>query len=59
LRAFAGFNPALGPLGNFFVSSGVIAQGLALSVVVGILAGFTPAYGAVRRTVVEVLHEVF
>jgi putative ABC transport system permease protein len=59
LRAFAGYNPALGPLGNFLVTSEVLVQGLVLSALVGILAGFAPAYGAVRRTVVEVLHEVF
>lgn len=59
LRTFAGYSPALGPLGNFLVTPEVIIQGLVLSLLVGVLAGFTPAFGAVRRTVVEVLHEVF
>lgn len=59
LRAVAVYSPALGPLGNFLVTSEVLVQGLLLSALVGILAGVAPAYGAVRRTVVEVLHDVF
>ncbi len=59
LRAFAGWNPALGPLGNFMVTPPVVIGGMLLSLVVGLLAGAVPAYGAVRRSVVEVLHEVF
>ncbi len=37
----------------------MIVQGLLLSLVVGVVAGFLPAYGAARRPVVETLHEVF
>jgi len=59
LRAFAGWNSALGPLGNFMVTPGVIVQGVVLSLLVGLLAGAVPAYGAVRRSVVGVLHDVF
>jgi putative ABC transport system permease protein len=59
LRASTGFNPALGPLGNFIVTASVVLQGLVLSLLVGVLAGIVPAYGAARRPVVEVLHEVF
>jgi putative ABC transport system permease protein len=59
LRAFAGWNPALGPLSSFILTPSVLVQGIVLSLLVGTLAGIVPAYGAVRRTVVEVLHEVF
>jgi len=59
LRTFAGWNPALGPLGSFMINRSVLIQGVVLSLLVGSLAGIVPAYGAVRRTVVEVLHEVF
>lgn len=59
LRQFAGFSPALGPLGNFYVTGPIIATGLGLSLVVGLVAGFAPAYGAARKPVVEALREVF
>lgn len=59
LRAFSTWNPALGPLGSFVVTPSVIVDGLLLSVVVGILAGLVPSYGAARRPVVQTLHEVF
>ncbi len=59
LRAFAGWSPTLGPLGAFIVTPAVIAQGLLLSLLVGVLAGLLPAYGAARRPVVETLREVF
>ena len=59
LGAVAAGNEALGPLSGFLVTRGVIIQGLLLSLVVGVLAGFLPAYGAARRPVVETLHEVF
>ena len=59
LGAVAAGNEALGPLSGFLVTRGVIVQGLLLSLVVGLVAGFLPAYGAARRPVVETLHEVF
>jgi putative ABC transport system permease protein len=59
LRAFAGWNDTLGPLGNFMITPPVIAQGLLLSLLVGLLAGIAPARGAARKAVVESLHEVF
>jgi len=59
LRMFSGWSEALGPLGAFAVSAPVVFQGLALSVLVGLLAGIVPAYAAARRPVVETLHEVF
>jgi len=59
LRAFAGFNPALGPLGGFIVTAPVIVDGLFLSLFVGMLAGVVPSWGAARKPVVAALHEVF
>jgi len=50
---------ALGPLGEFLVTPGVIAQGLVLSLAIGVFAGFAPAYGAARRPVADTLREVF
>jgi len=59
LRAFSGWSAALGPLGSFMVTTPVVIQGVSLSLLIGLLAGSVPAYGAARRPVVEVLHEVF
>ncbi|MBI4515229.1 MAG: ABC transporter permease [Deltaproteobacteria bacterium] len=59
LRAVAGGNPTLGPLGSFIVTSAVIVDGLFLSLFVGMLAGVVPSFGAARKPVVETLHEVF
>jgi putative ABC transport system permease protein len=59
MQAFAGWSDALGPLGSFIITPSVIAEGLLLSVVVGVIAGVVPAYGAARKPVVEALREVF
>ncbi|MCK6553470.1 ABC transporter permease [Candidatus Binatia bacterium] len=59
LRAAAGANPTLGPLGSFIITAPVVANGLFLSLVVGMLAGVVPAWGAARKSVVTALHEVF
>lgn len=59
MQAFAGWSSALGPLGSFIISPSVVAQGILLSVVVGVVAGLVPAYGAARKPVVAALHEVF
>jgi putative ABC transport system permease protein len=59
LRAFAGWSPQLGPLGGFVVTPGVMAQGLLLSLAVGLLAGVIPALGAARRPVAQTLREVY
>jgi len=59
LRVFAGWSPALGPLGNFLVTPTVIVDGLFVSLVVGMLAGVVPSAGAARKSVVQALHEVF
>jgi putative ABC transport system permease protein len=49
----------LGPLTGFLVTPGIVAQGIALSVAVGLIAGIAPAWGAARRPVTEILREVF
>jgi putative ABC transport system permease protein len=59
LRVFSGWSEALGPLGNFIVTVPVIVQGICLSLVVGLLAGVVPSYGAARKSVAETLHEIF
>jgi putative ABC transport system permease protein len=59
LKISSAWNPILGPLGNFGVTTPVIVQGLALALAVGILAGLAPAWGAARKPVVQALHEVF
>jgi putative ABC transport system permease protein len=59
LRAFAGWSDTLGPLGHFLVTAPVLVQGMFLSLVVGMLAGVVPSYGAARKPVAASLHEVF
>ena len=57
LERLGGSISALGPLGGFIVTPGVMVQGLALSLAIGIFAGFAPAYGAARRPVADTLRE--
>jgi len=59
LQATAGRVPELGVLGGFVVSGTVVAQGLALALAVGLLAGSAPAWGAARRPVAETLRDAF
>jgi len=59
LQVFAAGNPALGPLSSFLLTPPVVAQGLLLSLGVGLLAGIAPALGAARRPVAQSLREVF
>jgi putative ABC transport system permease protein len=59
LRAAGATIAALGPLGGFFVTPGVIVQGIVLSLAIGILAGLAPALGAARKPVADTLREVF
>lgn len=49
----------LGALTGFLVTPDIVAQGIVLSVVVGLVAGIAPAWGASRRPVAEILREVF
>jgi putative ABC transport system permease protein len=60
LRAQAkGWNPALGPLGNFIVTDAILIQGLFLALFIGMLSGVVPSWGAARRSVAATLREVF
>ncbi len=46
-------------LTGFLVTPDIVAQGIGLSVAVGLVAGIAPAWGAARRGVAETLREVF
>jgi putative ABC transport system permease protein len=59
LQATAGRVPGLGVLGGFVVTREVVLEGLALAVVVGLLAGAAPAWGAARKPVSQTLRESF
>jgi len=59
LHATAGRVPELGVLGGFVVSGRVIAEGLLLAFVVGLVSGAIPAWGAARRPVAETLRDTF
>jgi putative ABC transport system permease protein len=49
----------LGPLTGFLVTPDIVALGVVLSMVVGLIAGIAPAWGASHRPVAEILREVF
>jgi len=59
LKSVAGWNPQLGPLAGFVVTSAILVQGLFLALFVGIVSGVVPAFGASRRSVAATLREVF
>jgi putative ABC transport system permease protein len=59
LQRVAGWNPALGPLASFIVTSAILVQGLFLALLIGIVSGVVPAWGASRRSVAATLREVF
>jgi putative ABC transport system permease protein len=59
MQSVAAGSPALGPLGGFIVTRSVIVQGLVLSLLIGVIAGFAPAWGAARKPVAQTLREVF
>lgn len=58
-NATANSNNELGALTGFLVTPDIVARGIALSLVVGVVAGIAPAWGAARRPVAETLREVF
>jgi len=58
-RATQNSNNELGALTGFLVTPDIVAQGIALSMLVGLIAGIAPAWGAARRPVAETLREVF
>ena len=51
--------PQLGPLAGFVVTRTIVVQGLFLALVVGMLAGIVPSFGAARRSVAETMRGVF
>jgi len=59
LHATAGRVRGLGVLGGFVVSGEVIVEGLVLALVVGLVSGAIPAWGAARRPVAETMRGVF
>lgn len=59
LQKAAAGSQQLGPLGGFIVTNGVVVQGLLLSLGIGVIAGFLPAWAASRRPVAEALREIF
>jgi putative ABC transport system permease protein len=59
LKSIAGWNPQLGPLASFIVTSAILVQGLFLALLIGIVSGVVPSFGASRRSVAATLREVF
>ena len=59
LQTFAGWDDALGPLSSFVITAPVLVQGLFLSLMIGMLAGVVPSFGAARKPVVQALREIF
>jgi len=59
LKSVAGWNPQLGPLASFVVTSAILVQGLFIALFIGIVSGVVPAFGASRRSVAATLREVF
>ena len=55
----AGWNPQLGPLTAFNVTTAIVVQGLFLALFVGMLSGVVPSWGAARKSVAATLREVF
>ncbi len=59
LRLLVSFNPSMGPLSAFIVTSAVLVQGLFMAFFIGILSGVLPSFGAARKPVAQTLREVF
>jgi putative ABC transport system permease protein len=57
--AAASLMDQLGPLAGFVVTRAIVVQGLFLALVVGMLSGVVPSFGAARRSVAETMREVF
>jgi putative ABC transport system permease protein len=54
-----GYSAVLGPLGQFRISTAVLAQGLSVALAVGLVAGFVPAWNGARLRVVDALRRLF
>jgi putative ABC transport system permease protein len=59
LAGKTGAGGILGPLGGFRMSPAIAAEGLAIAVVVGFVAGLVPAWNGARLNVVEALRRLF
>lgn len=53
------WRPELGPLGFFIITPAILVEGFLLALLMGILSGLVPSFGAARRSVVTALREVF
>jgi putative ABC transport system permease protein len=54
-----GARPGLGPLSMFEMTETILLQGIALSLVIGLIAGVIPSWGAARKPVAAAVREVF
>jgi putative ABC transport system permease protein len=54
-----GARPGLGPLTMFLITPWHVLEGLLLSLLVGVVAGVIPSWGAARKPVAAALREVF
>jgi len=54
-----GYSQLLGPLGQFQMSATVFAEGVTVALVVGLVAGFVPAWNGARLGVVDALRRLF
>lgn len=52
-------SPTLGPLSMFIMNAAILGQGLFVALLVGMLAGVIPSWGAARKPVAVALREVF
>ena len=54
-----GLGPLLGPLGSFYMSPEIVAQGLGIALVVGLVSGVVPAWNGARLNVIDALRRLF
>ncbi len=54
-----GGNRVLGPFGSFMMSPGIAAEGVAIALLVGLVAGAVPAWNGARLQVVDALRRLF
>jgi putative ABC transport system permease protein len=54
-----GTNAFLGPLAGFHMSAAILAQGIGVAGMIGLVAGAVPAWNGARLPVVQALREIF
>ncbi len=54
-----GMSRALGPLSMFRIDGAIVAEGIALSFVIGVIAGVIPSWSAARKPVAIAIRDVF